>query len=76
MGASKVFAQNGVRREAVPDMCGGEHRTLCAFEEFAQNRVRREAVPDMYGGARRTLCVFEEFANNPDQVPYLYVCCP
>jgi len=38
MGASREFAQNGVRREAVPDMYGGARRTLCAFEEFANNR--------------------------------------
>jgi hypothetical protein len=28
--ASKELAQNGVRRETVPDMFGGARRTLCA----------------------------------------------
>jgi hypothetical protein len=55
-------AQNGVRRESVPDSIGGARRTLCAFEKHAQNGVRREPVPDTLGGARRTLCAFGEYA--------------
>ncbi len=38
----KEHAQNGVRRDFVPDPLGGARRTLCAFEEHAQNGVRRD----------------------------------
>jgi Ca-activated chloride channel homolog len=39
-GASEEHAQNGVRRETVPDPPGGAHRTLCAFEELARTTER------------------------------------
>jgi hypothetical protein len=61
--ASKDNAQNGVRREAVPDPDDGAHRTLCASQDIAQNEVRREAVFDPDGGARRTLCASAEIAK-------------
>jgi hypothetical protein len=51
-------AQNGVRREPVPNPLEGARRTLCAFGKHAQNGVRRESVPNPLEGARRTLCAF------------------
>jgi hypothetical protein len=34
--ASEEHAQNGARRETVPNTLGGARRTLCASEEHAQ----------------------------------------
>jgi hypothetical protein len=53
---SKKLAQNGARRETLPDRSGGARRTLCASKELAQNGARHETVPDRSGGARRALC--------------------
>ncbi len=36
------IAQNGARREAVPDLFYRVRRALCASEELAQNGTRRE----------------------------------
>ena len=65
-GTADEQAQNGVRREPVPNPRGGARRALCAsFDEHAQNGVRREPVPNPLGGARRTLCAsFDEHAQN------------
>ena len=52
-------AQDGARREPVPNPLGGARRALCASfdsEEHAQNGARREPGPNPLGGARRTLC--------------------
>jgi hypothetical protein len=54
--AFEEHAQNGVRRDFVPNPLRGARRTLCAFEEHAQNGVQRELAPNPLGGARRTLC--------------------
>ncbi len=48
-------AQDGVRRELVPDSFGGARRTLCAPEEHAQDGVRHKLVPNPHGGARGAL---------------------
>ena len=38
--ASKELAQNGVRRETVPDSFGGARRTLCASKNSRQSGAR------------------------------------
>ena len=58
------LAQNGARREPVPNPFGGARRTLCASKEHAQNGVRREPVPNPLGGARRTLGALEPHFSN------------
>jgi predicted Rossmann-fold nucleotide-binding protein len=35
-GTTEELAQNGARREAVPNTYGGARRALCAFEEFCE----------------------------------------
>jgi hypothetical protein len=38
------LANNGDRRERVPDLFGGPRRSLFAFEELAQDGTRREVA--------------------------------
>jgi glycosyltransferase involved in cell wall biosynthesis len=53
-GSLEELAQNGVRRETVPDPPGGAHRTLCALEERARTTEPGSAeylrVPDLLEG--------------------------
>ena len=62
--ALEELAQNGVRRETVPDSSEDASRTLCAIQELAQNGARRETVPDSSEDAGPTLCAFENVAYN------------
>ena len=52
--ATEELAQNGVRRETVPDPSGGARRTLCASEELARTTERpyqaRSAEPARVSG--------------------------
>src|SRR5580658_4305631 len=50
LGTSKELAQNGVRRETVPDPFGGARRTLCAFEGPAGPLVRGSVNSSVYSG--------------------------
>jgi hypothetical protein len=59
-GAFEEVAQNGVRREIVPNASGGARRTLCASKELAHNALASGAatpeVPLWAGAALGGLC--------------------